>query len=137
MALFSRAGETKLAVTLLRRANAMLRLGAHTALPLPQLAPRSRKSLASACRLCATAAGDAGAEEAQLQRHQRSLASLNPEQLAVVTADLRPLRVLAGPGSGKTRVLVTRVAHMILTQGVRPERILCVSFTNKAAQELQ
>ena len=128
--------KRQLAVTLLRRANAMLRLGAHTALPLPQQAPRSRKPLASAFRLCATAAGD-GEEEAQLQRHQRSLASLNPEQLAVVTADLRPLRVLAGPGSGKTRVLVTRVAHMILTQGVRPERILCVSFTNKAAQELQ
>ena len=68
---------------------------------------------------------------------QEHLRGLNDEQMAVVTADLRPLRVLAGPGSGKTRVLVTRVAHMILTHGVKPERILCVSFTNKAAQELQ
>jgi DNA helicase-2/ATP-dependent DNA helicase PcrA len=68
---------------------------------------------------------------------QDHLKGLNDEQLAVVTADTRPLRVLAGPGSGKTRVLVTRVAHMIRTQGVNPERILCVSFTNKAAQELQ
>ena len=89
----------------------------------------------SSCRrfVHVTAAAEAAAHPEQLPHLQ----GLNAEQLAVVTADLRPLRVLAGPGSGKTRVLVTRVAHMILTQGVRPERILCVTFTNKAAQELQ
>lgn len=61
---------------------------------------------------------------------------LNEEQLAAVEADAAHVRVVAGPGSGKTRVLTHRIAHMIGQFKAPPCNILCVTFTNKAAQEL-
>jgi DNA helicase-2/ATP-dependent DNA helicase PcrA len=64
------------------------------------------------------------------------LDALNPEQLAAVTLPHQHALVLAGAGSGKTRVLTTRIAWLIQTRSVSPHGIIAVTFTNKAAREM-
>ena len=82
--------------------------------------------------LCsASAAAEAGDPDLHLE-------GLNAEQYAAVTCPVgRPQRVLAGPGSGKTRVLTSRVAHLVLEGGVEARSVVCLTFTNKAALEMQ
>ncbi|TDR80385.1 UvrD-helicase domain-containing protein [Paludibacterium purpuratum] len=65
------------------------------------------------------------------------LAGLNPEQLRAVTWPAQSALVLAGAGSGKTRVLTTRIAWLIQTGQISPAGVLAVTFTNKAAREMQ
>ena len=69
-------------------------------------------------------------------RRSTLLHNLNPEQLAAVTLPAHPALILAGAGSGKTRVLTTRIAWLIQTGQLSPGGVMAVTFTNKAAKEM-
>jgi ATP-dependent DNA helicase UvrD/PcrA len=68
---------------------------------------------------------------------EQYLADLNPAQREAVLHADGPLLVVAGAGSGKTRVLTHRVAHLIAAHGIRPSEVLAITFTNKAAGEMR
>ncbi|MCG9133475.1 UvrD-helicase domain-containing protein [Candidatus Poribacteria bacterium] len=65
------------------------------------------------------------------------LRDLNEKQIEAVTHKAGPLLVIAGPGTGKTKVITHRIEHLIREHNIRPEKILAITFTNKAAEEMQ
>ena len=69
--------------------------------------------------------------------NQKMLQDLNHEQADAVTSINGPVLLIAGPGSGKTRVITHRIAHLVKSQKVNPYRITAMTFTNKAARELK
>ena len=100
-------------------------------------APVAADPAAPALDPTALAAARRVQEAAVEERKAQILRRLNPEQARAVTTTDGPLLILAGAGSGKTRVLAHRIAWLVGVAGIRPWQILAVTFTNRAAGELR
>jgi DNA helicase-2/ATP-dependent DNA helicase PcrA len=72
-----------------------------------------------------------------LLMNDQILSTLNDKQIEAVTKPIEPVLVIAGPGTGKTRLLVSRIAWLIKNENVNPDKILALTFTNKAAAEMK
>jgi len=73
----------------------------------------------------------------KIAKQKDILADLNPEQKKAVSHKQGPLLVVAGAGTGKTTVLIRRIAHLIATKAAKPSEILALTFTDKAAEEME
>lgn len=74
---------------------------------------------------------------ATIGHHHTTVTTLNPAQAQAVAHEKGPLMIVAGPGTGKTRTLTQRIIHLIEDKDVDPKKILALTFTNKAAREMQ
>src|SRR3954451_24299764 len=83
------------------------------------------------------AAGQSAAPPVSMEAVQGLLRGLDRDQRRAVTHRRGPLLVLAGPGTGKTEVITRRIAWLIATRRARPQQILALTFTDKAAAEMQ
>jgi len=130
---------------LIFRANERQRLTGQKALfsiPPPPIQPESVKKRVAACqnplplepaKKIKAASGDSTHNPAAVT----VIDKLNSEQRRAVNHPGGPLLIIAGPGTGKTRTLTHRIAHLIMEKGVSPQNILAVTFTNKAAAEMR
>ena len=71
------------------------------------------------------------------KQEEKKTEQLNPQQMEAVSAEEAAVAVIAGPGTGKTKTLVARIAYLIEERGVRPEEITAVTFTNQATEEMR
>ena len=104
--------------------------------PKPKRKPKPR-GVSPTKKAASQATDDAPAPLLKLLPSNDPLAGLDADQKRIAEEVHGPLLVVAGPGSGKTRTLVARIAHLVSTGAVAPQAVLAITFTNQAAEELE